>query len=291
MNRMIVPDSGPKLKLVEAAEKLFAANGFDVVSVRDITQAAGSNVAAVNYHFGSRDGLVAVVMTRYLTPVNEARLARLDAVERNWVGQAVPVEEVIDAFVRPLITRTGTSDLSEALYFKLVGRIFSMPNETLPAGVAAQVRVVIERFIRALGMSLSSLKEEELLWRLHFVVGAMIHLLIHGETVERVSQGTAGTPDMEAGVARLLGFAVAGLRDGASGRQTDSELAGAAGMEAAIERRADIDVQTPLPAADAYQPVLPPAADAVPPEADPKSEKKSSKRVVRESPQVMFNFG
>jgi AcrR family transcriptional regulator len=288
---MIVPDSGPKLKLVEAAEKLFAANGFDVVSVRDITQAAGSNVAAVNYHFGSRDDLVAVVMTRYLTPVNEARLAGLEAVERNWVGQAVPVEEVIDAFVRPLITRTGTSDLSEALYFKLVGRIFSMPNETLPAGVEAQVRVVIERFIRALGMSLPSLKEEELLWRLHFVVGAMIHLLIHGETVERVSQGTAGTPDMEAGVARLLGFAVAGLRDGVSGRQTDLELPGAAGMDAAIERRADIDVQAALPAADAYQPVLPPAADAVAPEADQKSEKKSSKRVVRESPQVMFNFG
>ena len=62
-------------------------------------------------------------------------------------------------------------------------------------------------------------------------------------------------------------------------------------MEAAIERRADIDVQTPLPAADAYQPVFQPAADAVAPEADPKSEKKSSKRVVRESPQVMFNFG
>ena len=82
MNQTIVPTGGPKLRLVEAAEKLFAENGFEAVSVRDITKEAGANVAAVNYHFGSRDGLVVAVMSRYLTPVNQERLTRLEKAEK-----------------------------------------------------------------------------------------------------------------------------------------------------------------------------------------------------------------
>src|SRR5690554_7783579 len=105
MRTMTVPDSGPKLKLVEAAERLFAEKGFDAVSVRDITTEAGANVAAVNYHFGSRTGLMAAVMTRYVKPVNDERLARLEAAEARWVGKPVPLEELVDAFTRPLISR------------------------------------------------------------------------------------------------------------------------------------------------------------------------------------------
>ena len=214
MNRTLVPKGGPKLRLVEAAEKLFAENGFEVVSVRDITQAAGGNVAAVNYHFGSRDGLVEVVMTRYLTPVNEERLARLDAAEQQWAGQAVPLEAVVDAFVRPLITQVEKSELSEQLFYRLVGRIFGSHGQGIPAALEAQASVLISRFSRALGKALPTVAEEDLVWRLHFVVGAMIYMLTHGEALQRLSQGAAGTPGMAATLERFVSFAVAGLSDG-----------------------------------------------------------------------------
>jgi len=214
MNRTIVPKEGPKLRLVEAAEKLFAERGFEVVSVRDITQAAGGNVAAVNYHFGSRDGLVEVVMTRYLTPVNEERLARLEAAERQWAGQAMPLEAVVDAFVRPLITQVEKSDLSEQLFYRLVGRIFGSHGQGIPPALETQASVLIGRFTRALGKALPTVAEEDLVWRLHFVVGAMIYMLTHGEALQRLSQGTAGTPSMAATLERFVRFAVAGLRDG-----------------------------------------------------------------------------
>ena len=71
-------ESGAKQKLRIAAEQLFAEKGFEAVSVRDITQRSKSNVAAVNYHFGSRDGLVASVLERCVAPVNAERIARLD---------------------------------------------------------------------------------------------------------------------------------------------------------------------------------------------------------------------
>jgi AcrR family transcriptional regulator len=214
MNRTLVPKEGPKLRLVEAAEKLFAQNGFDVVSVRDITQAAGGNVAAVNYYFGSRDALVEVVMTRYLVPVNEERLARLEAAERKWAGQAVPVEDVVAAFVRPLITQVENSGLSESLFYRLVGRIFGSHGVAIPATLQTQMGVLIDRFTRALGKALPTVAEEELVWRLHFVVGAMIYMLTHGETVPRLAPGAAGTSGMDATLERLLRFTVAGLRDG-----------------------------------------------------------------------------
>lgn len=284
---MIVPNGGPKLRLVEAAERLFAENGFEVVSVRDITQAAGGNVAAVNYHFGSRDGLVEVVMTRYITPVNEERLARLDAAEQKWADQAVPIEEVVDAFVRPLITQVEKSELSEQLFYRLVGRIFGSHGNAIPAGIEAQISVLIGRFTQALGRSLPTLAQEDLVWRMHFVVGAMIHMLTHGESLMRLSHGTAGTPTMEATLERFLRFAVAGLRHGVMSQQADP---------AVVSGHSDDGHRPPPPSdggsnIDSGGAVLPGDHDAGGKgEAVPKPGKKRTRKVEQDSPQVMFEF-
>ena len=97
MRAVTIPESGSKRKLLDAAEQLFADKGFEAVSVRDITQLAKTNVAAVNYHFGSRDSLLSLVMMRYMLPVTEERIARLEAIERKWSGKTAPLEEIIDA--------------------------------------------------------------------------------------------------------------------------------------------------------------------------------------------------
>jgi len=300
MNRTFVPIEGPKLRLVEAAEKLFAERGFDVVSVRDITQAAGGNVAAVNYHFGSRDGLVEVVMTRYISPVNEERLMRLEAAERKWAGNAVPVEEVVDAFVRPLITQVGKSELSEKLYARLVGRIFGTQCHGMPAEIEAQLVVSIGRFVKVLSKSLPTLAEEDLLWRLHFVIGAMIYMLTHGDALQRLSQGLAGTPSMETTLARFLNFAVAGLRDGVGSPQAAQTVTG----DRVSQAHATPSDAREIPTSDGHRP--PPQAAAAPAlspvEAvpdDPTSDghrpplqvpKKRSKKAEQDSPQVLFEF-
>ncbi|MEI7929562.1 MAG: helix-turn-helix domain-containing protein, partial [Verrucomicrobiales bacterium] len=141
MERTSVPESGAKLRLAEAAEELFAERGFESVSVRDITKRAGMNIASINYHFGSRDGLVAGVMIRYITPINDERLARIEALERRWPGKAVPLEEILDAFVRPLATQVRKSDLSERLFLKLVGRMFGEQAAAMPPVVEEQFKL------------------------------------------------------------------------------------------------------------------------------------------------------
>ena len=210
MNQTIVPNSGPKLRLVEAAEKLFAEKGFEAVSVRDITKEAGANVAAVNYHFGSREGLVVAVISRYLIPVSQERLASLERAERNGGG----VEEIIAAFVRPTGELVNKSELTEKLYGQLVGRIFTEPLVELPGELEQNARAVVERFTKALHKLLPDIPADELVWRLHFVVGGLIHLLTHSGFLYRVGGHLAGNPSMELTISRFLKFATAGVIHG-----------------------------------------------------------------------------
>jgi AcrR family transcriptional regulator len=214
MDRTIVPESGAKLRLVEAAEELFAERGFEAVSVRDITKHAAMNIASINYHFGSRDGLVAGVMTRYITPINEERLARIEALERRFSGKSVPLEEILDAFIRPLATQVRKSEMSERLFLKLVGRMFGEQAAAMPPLVVEQFKQVVARFLKALSKALPDLAHDEILWRMHFVMGGLVHAMAQDEVLQRITQGASGNPTLEATLSRFSRFAIAGLRNG-----------------------------------------------------------------------------
>ncbi|MGL5019165.1 MAG: TetR/AcrR family transcriptional regulator [Luteolibacter sp.] len=214
MRDLNFPESGSKRKLLDAAEQLFAEKGFEAVSVRDITQLAKTNVASVNYHFGSRENLLTMVMTRYMTPVNEERMARLDALERKWAGKSVPLEEIIDALVRPLVGQVRKSELSERLFYKLMGRTFAQQGDGLPPQIEEQLRMVVQRFTRAFTKALPTVNADDLTWRVHFMVGGMIHMLTHQDILHRLSNGASGTPSMDAIVSRFIRFSAAGMREG-----------------------------------------------------------------------------
>lgn len=212
-----------KQRVIEAAEELFAKHGFDAVSIRDITNHCGANVAAINYHFGGRDKLVTEVMLRYIEPINQERLARLDSARTKWHGKPVPIEELIDAFVRPLVSRVKKSELSERLFYKLCGRVFSEHIDALPAEVEAQFTPLIERFHQAFAVSLPELNKEELVWRFHFMVGGMIYLLSHQDMLQRMSRGQSGAPGMDTSISRFIRYAAAGFREGLSSPSSEHE--------------------------------------------------------------------
>jgi AcrR family transcriptional regulator len=219
---------------LEAAEELFADQGFDAVSVRDITSKAGANVAAVNYHFGSRDELIAAVMVRYVDPVNSERLARLDALEAKFGSKGIPLEEIADAFVRPFMTQVRRSELSEKLFFKLMARTLAERGGKMPTEVEEPFRRVVSRFARAFAKVLPGMPVEDLLWRMHFMAGAMIHGMAHAETLHRLSNGASGNPTADATLARLIRFAAAGLR-GAEGEVPELVAAKPRGPQSEFE--------------------------------------------------------
>ncbi len=211
MREIKLPLSKAKQSLLDAAESLFAERGFEAISVRDVTQQANANVAAINYHFGTREGLVRWVVERHLVPINDERLARLEYLERKGgAGKAAPVEEIVEALVRPVATLVRKAELSERLCCQLLGRIFALPSESLSQAMNDQKRSVTERFARALGKSLPSLAPDELLVRLHWVVGALIHLLIEPDA----TRGAPGALAVEVTLSRFIRFACGGLREG-----------------------------------------------------------------------------
>ncbi|MFT3991674.1 MAG: TetR family transcriptional regulator [Luteolibacter sp.] len=209
MRAPIIPESGPKRKLLDAAEQLFAEKGFEAVSVRDITKLANANVAAVNYHFGSREGLLTMVMTRYLAPVNEERMALLDEAERRAGGKALSVEEIIIAMSRPLINQVMRSEMSEQVFCKLLARVISEQNDDLSFAVETHLRSAAHRFYDALEKALPDVSREEIAWRLHFTHGAVVKLLYHQEMFKRVAEIPDAT--LEESFQRFIRYAVAGM--------------------------------------------------------------------------------
>lgn len=199
-----------KQRLLDAAERLVAERGFDGVSLRDITTGAGANVAAVNYHFGSKEQLYEAVQGRYLLPMNEERLQMLEQVEHDGGG----VRDVLVAFMRPLLTMVTRSKLSEQLFFKLVGRCVMDQNMKMSGEMTESFQQVAQVFIQALSRRLPDLSVEELLWRLHFSAGVVDQTLLFGDMLKELTEGASGDPDYETSLERMIDFCHAGFMSG-----------------------------------------------------------------------------
>ena len=133
-------------RVIEAAEKLFARRGIEAVSVRDITQAAGVNLAAINYHFGTKNALAAEVFKQMIDPLNAQRLQLLDNVETRAGRKAPGLEAVLEAMIRPAVERGFDQRQDSETFLRLTGRCLSEPNAELEQIVRAHFEKLIRRF-------------------------------------------------------------------------------------------------------------------------------------------------
>ena len=190
-------------RLLDAAERLFAERGFEATSMRDVTSKAKANLAAANYHFGSKEALIRAAFDRRIGELNRERVALLDQAER---GRPSP-EAILRAFVAPTVAL-----MKRAPHFlELMGRLESEPEDALRDYVFRTCEEVVRRFERALRVALPRVPVPELFWRMHFVMGALIHTWTCHENLERISNGRCSMKD-EADVTRkLIAFGAAGL--------------------------------------------------------------------------------
>lgn len=209
---------GTPERILDAAERLFGERGFEVVSLRDITGMAEANVASVNYHFGSKEKLIDAVVERHSVPVNERRMAMLDAAEARHGDGVVPVREVLEAFLQPMIGHIVDGGMSEDLFCKFMGRMMSERGYCLPKSVEPMFQQMALRFSEAFRKAIPRLTEEEALWRMHFSFGVLSNTLMHRDTLQQISRGRAGDPGMEALLEGVLDFAAAGFAAGVEGR-------------------------------------------------------------------------
>ena len=195
-----------RTRILDSAERLFAAEGLDTPSLRDITSAAGVNLAAVNYHFQTRDSLFDAVLARRIRPINDRRLELLDQ------GLEAPggpkLEAVLEAFLRPVIEAAA----QYPDFAPLMGRLHSAPPELIQRMFVAHLAPVAERFEVALRAVAPELTTAERIWRLHFTVGALAHALSWTNVLQGLTAGLCDPRDSRVLIEELVRFAAAGFR-------------------------------------------------------------------------------
>jgi AcrR family transcriptional regulator len=192
------PDT--KARILDAAEKLFGLNGFDATSLRDITAEAQVNLAAVNYHFQSKESLIDAVLARRIEPVNRRRFEMLDA-----AGPNPTLEQLLRAFMEPVLDQ----DLASVV--PLLGRMLSDPTQFVERVYKKYFAAVAQRFQDAFHKELPDLPRAELLWRIHFAVGSMTHVMSWSQALPDLTGGACNVLDRQALVDRLVAFAAAGF--------------------------------------------------------------------------------
>jgi AcrR family transcriptional regulator len=190
-----------KTRILDAAERLFGANGFDSTSLRDITAEAQVNLAAVNYHFQSKDSLIDAVIARRIEPVNRKRLEMLDQ-----AGTNPTLEQILASFLQPVL------ELDCGNVAPLVGRFLAEPRQFFERVYKKHLQPVSNRFQEELAKALPELPPEERLWRLYFSAGVMTHLMSWSHLLPEMSGGLCDTTDRQALVERAIAFLAAGFR-------------------------------------------------------------------------------
>jgi AcrR family transcriptional regulator len=197
-----------KDRILDTAERLFARDGFEATSLRAITAEANVNLAAVNYHFQSKDALVQAVIGRRMGPVTARRLALLDAYEAEAGDAPVPLEKILDAFLRPVVEMVGSHAHA---FVPLIGRLYTEPGEFAVQLFKQQFEQLARRFVPAFQRALPELPRVELIWRLHFAIGALAHTMAASKMLEMMSGGSCEISDVEEMLTRLKAFILAGL--------------------------------------------------------------------------------
>lgn len=186
-------------RILDTAERLFAEQGFHVATLRQITQEADVNLAAVNYHFGTKEALILAIFRRRLDALNAERLKRLDAAVENT--DRPELEAVLDAFVQPALAFTRGGDEEGQHFMQLLLRAFADKDTTLHEAMRSEYAHVMRRFADAVAAALPDADSGQLRRRLDFIVGALT--LTMAESALKDSRIIAD---------ELVQFAAAGLR-------------------------------------------------------------------------------
>ena len=201
-----------KERILDVAERLFAERGFAATSLRNITAEAAVNLAAVHYHFGSKDELIEAVFARRLGPLNRERLRLLEACQAAVGGASPSVEELLEALIAPALRSGLDSRRGGQFFMRLLGRTYAEPGEAALGILREQFEQTVRRFSEALGRALPELPPAEVLWRVHFAIGSMAHTMVGAHKLQALSNGLCDPADVEAIVERLVAFLSAGMR-------------------------------------------------------------------------------
>lgn len=215
MDPLLAQDSSTRARIIRGALRIFSAQGFAAATLREITQAAEVNIAAIHYHFGSKDALIQEVLRVVSEPLNALRLQALAAVPtQDGDRLAAIVEALIGPPVRLSFEATG----EWRMLIRLLMHARALPSEATNTAIFEQYDAMAVRFVDALVEAEPALGREEAFWRYAFAIGSMMYIVSDADEtyhrLHRLSGGLCDTDDPHRIVRQLVAFITAGLRAG-----------------------------------------------------------------------------
>lgn len=196
-----------KDRILHAAEELFAQQGFASTSLRQVTSRADVNIAAVNYHFGSKDNLVNEVFRRRMDDMSVERLKALRQAAQAHPGE---LEPVLAAFVEPALAMAQDRQGGGA-FIRVIARAYAESNDSLRKFLSDQYGHVLRDFAKAIDGCVPGLGKEELYRRLDFLSGALTYAMADFGLIKRPA-GVSEATHRERAAKALIRFAAAGFK-------------------------------------------------------------------------------
>lgn len=207
------PKDSTRSKIVMAALRIFATRGFEAASLKEITTASETNVAAIHYHFGSKEALIREVLQTVADPVNQLRREML-AQQPDGPGRSL--EHVVEALLAPPIRLSADATGDGRLLTRLILQARALPSEFTNSALFQQYDSTALLFVQALMDAEPGLSRQDAFWRYAFAIGAMHYIVSDADAayhrLNRLSGGLCDTDDPETIVRQLVAFVVAGLR-------------------------------------------------------------------------------
>jgi AcrR family transcriptional regulator len=207
-----MPSDQTRTAILAAAERLYADRGFGDVTLRDIVAEANVNLAAVNYHFGSKDELIAELFVTRSLALNKERLRELREAEEAGNGRA-DVAEILRALVGPTLRGCLGPENQRSTPARFMIRV---SIESVPAIRRIRNREIdhLRKFIAAMRRSLPDRSDVELYWCLHFALAMAQQTVRDSERLAKLSEGKCDVDDVEGVIQRVVDVAVMGLLGG-----------------------------------------------------------------------------
>jgi AcrR family transcriptional regulator len=199
-------------RILDSAEQLFAEKGFAETSLRMITTRAKVNLAAVNYHFGSKKDLIQAVFARFLTPFTQRLDKELDLVVAEKSEPSF--QDVLGVLAKTMLTGIEMTDKYNKLsvFMRLLGLAYTQAQAHLRRFLNENYSAVYMRFIAYLKAAHPSLSSEEIFWRIHFAVGSAVFTMSSIEVLRNMAiHDTGADASIERIMQMLIPFLAAAL--------------------------------------------------------------------------------
>ncbi|MDD2744073.1 MAG: TetR family transcriptional regulator [Rhodocyclaceae bacterium] len=203
-------------RILDAGERLFMVHGYDGTSMRQITSEAAVNLAAVNYHFGSKESLMQEVFRRRLGWLNSERISLLNKLEAESEGKPLKPSQIVDAFFGTLLGIAADESRGGMTFLRLLGRTLTEPSEFIRAVLMDEYAEVLERYKQALFRALPDVPKAEIVWRFHFMLGATSYAIAGTDALRVITdwqiEAEDSTDRLDRLLPRLMSFLLGGLR-------------------------------------------------------------------------------